>query len=326
MKRIIIILGCLFSILICTSCKKCKKDRVLIYTSNEDFRIETMKEVFSKELPDIEVVIQYYSTGAHAAKLKAEGKDTPCDIFVGLEVGYTETLTDLLADLSDYDTSNYLDDILPNHHKYHIWSKEAGSIIINNKVLKEKNLPKPSSYKDLLNPIYKDLVMMPNPKTSGTGYYFYNNLYNVLGETEALNYFEQLNTIVKQFSESGSGPVKALDKGEIAIALGMTFQAITSVNKNPDLEIMYFEEGSPYSLYAMGIISGKENNNNVKRVYDVLYNKVTLEDKRLHNPEQIYKNQIASVIPNYPQNVKYAKMAGMFDPNYKEQLIDKWKW
>lgn len=327
MKKIIVLFLCLFVVTLTScNCKGCKKKEVLIYTSNEDFRIETMEKIFKEELPDIKVVIQYYPTGTMASKIKAEGKDTSADIFVGLEVGYAENMKEYFADLSGYDTSIFLDEILPNHNKYHIWSKEAGSIIINNKILRENNLSKPTSYQDLLDPKYKNLVMMPNPKTSGTGYYFYSNLYSAWGEQATLDYFESLNGIVKQFSESGSGPVKSLDKGEIAIGLGMTFQAITYVNANPDLEITYFEEGSPYSLYAMGIINGKETNEDVKKVYDVLFNKITPEDKKLHNPEQIYKNQAVSVIPNYPQNVKYAKMEGMFDPSHKDALIAKWKW
>lgn len=327
MKKIVIAIVCAFMITLTScNCKSCKKKEVVIYTSNEDFRTETVEAVLKKELPDVKVVMQYYSTGTHAAKLKSEGVNTNADIFLDLEVGYAENLKDLFADLTGYDTSNYLDEILPSHHKYHIWGKEAGCVIINNKVLQEKGLSKPTCYEDLLKPEYKGLIMMPNPKTSSTGYYFYNNLYNVWGEEKALSYFENLSKNVKLFSESGSGPVKSIDKGEIAIGLGMTFQAMTYVNNNTDLEVMFFEQGSPYNLYAMGIIKGHEKDENVKKVYGVLYNKAVMEDKRLHNPETIYKNQVPTVIANYPQNVVYAEMKGMFEPSYKEQLLNQWKW
>lgn len=324
MKKIFLILMLAFSVFLLNGCNK--KNTVIIYTSNEDFRNNMVMEILRKEIPDVNIILQYYSTGNHAAKLKAEGIDTQADIFLDLEVGYAENLLEMFADLSGYDISKYTSDILPNHNKYHIWAKEAGCIIINNKVLKENNLPKPTKYEDLLNPIYTNLVMMPNPKSSGTGYCFYNSLVSSWGEEKALSYFADLSKIVKQFSESGSGPVKSLDKGEIAIGLGMTFQAVSYVNSNPDLEIIFFDEGSPYTLYSMGIINGKELKPNVKRVYDVLYDIVVEQDKVQFVPEKIFNKQKETIIKGYPLNVKYSKMNGLFDSKYKESLLDKWKW
>ena len=42
---------------------------------------------------------------------------------------------------------------------------------------------------------------------------------------------------MKQFSESGSGPIKLLIQGDIGIGLGLTFQAVNQIN-----------EGSPFQI------------------------------------------------------------------------------
>lgn len=331
---------------------------ILIYSTLEDFRIKALEEQFKIRFPDKNIAIQYMDTGTIVSRLMSEGKGTDCDIFLGIEATNAHMLlnnsSELFEDLSkypEYNTFRYDNSVLPSSDlsgfengkiSYHIWDKEAGSIILNIKYLKENNLPEPMSFEDLLNPIYKHSIMMPNPKTSGTGYYFLNGLVSAWGEEEALNYFGELNKNIKEFSTSGSGPVKALDRGEIGIGLGMNFQAVTYANNNPDLKIKYFEEGSPYSLYTMGVIKGKFAKPGVKEVYDYVFGVndpandpdnmdvgFTRLDKMMFDPEIIYKPEYTPtcLIPNYPDiySIKYIDMKGIFSPEHKFALLDKWR-
>ena len=41
---------------------------------------------------------------------------------------------------------------------------------VNTKVMKEKGLPMPKGWNDLLDPKFKGLIAMPNPAASGTGF------------------------------------------------------------------------------------------------------------------------------------------------------------
>ena len=45
-----------------------------------------------------------------------------------------------------------------------------GTVCFNEVEAEKKNLPKPTSWKDLLDPIYKGQIVMSNPNSSGTGY------------------------------------------------------------------------------------------------------------------------------------------------------------
>jgi iron(III) transport system substrate-binding protein len=306
---------------------------IVIYTSLEDYRIAQLETDLKSKFPNKKIVVQYLDTGTLMSRLNSEGVKSDCDIVLGTETTNAEILIknnpSLFADLSSYDTSHYLDELLTyqsRHHLYHIFDKEAGSIVLNTKVLTDNNLPSPTSFEDLLKPIYKGFIEMPNPKTSGTGYYFFNGLVSTWGEDKAITYFDSLSTNIKEFTTSGSGPVKALDREEIAIGLGMTFQAALYAEKNANLKITYFEEGSPYSLYTMGLINGKEKKSGVKDVYDYLFNTFTPEDKAKFCPEVIYKDsyQPACEIKNYPTNIKYMSMKGLFNAEYKSALLDKW--
>ena len=46
----------------------------------------------------------------------------------------------------------------------------------------KKNMPKPTSWADLANPVYKDSVVMPNPASSGTGYQAVYAWLQIMGE------------------------------------------------------------------------------------------------------------------------------------------------
>ena len=200
----------------------------------------------------------------------------------------------------------------------------SGAVIINKKTLEEKGVAVPTSYDDLIKPEYKGLISMPSPKSSGTGYIFLLNLVNERGEEAAFEYFDKLaeNMSGQGFTTSGSGPVKALLQGEAAIGLGMTFQAAQEIENGTDLTIMFFDEGAPYTTYSSAVIAGKDNED-VMKVFKYIVSDVSPEDKKLYNPEKIFKNQ-ETTMKNFPENVPYGNMDGIRDIAKKEALLDKW--
>ena len=326
MKKILFLAASLFLAVIAFSCKKADSNTVIIYTSTEDFRTEHMQELLKEKFPNYDITLQVLSTGNCAAKLKAEGTQSEADIVLNLETGYLEGLQDILSDLSSYDLSPFLPELVPASKSYLPWDKSSGAIVINRPKLESSGLPVPASYQDLLNPVYKGLISMPNPKTSGTGYMFLISLINAWGENEAFTYFDALSENILQFTTSGSGPVNALIQGEAAIALGMTLTAVNAINtRGVSFELLFFTEGAPNITTGFGIIKGKEKRPVVKEVFEFAMTKLNMDDKLLYCPEQIFKDQ-PNNIPNYPRNIAYAKMDGVYDLSLKERLLQKWKY
>ncbi len=300
------------------------ENTVIIYTSAEYYRVEDMWDRLSEQFPDYDIVIDYQPTGNQAARLITEGRTTEADITYDLEYGYLAQLAQagVLADLKDfYDFSAFADDALDGTF-YLPTYKNGGAIIVNTKVLTDKKLAKPTNYQDLLKPEYKNLISMPNPKSSGTGYMFLRSLTNTMGEDQAFTYFDSLTDNVLSYTSSGSGPVNALIQEEVVIGIGMTGQAVTAINDGTPLEIIYFDEGSPYCMYGQGIISGKETRPAVKAVFDFLINTYAKENCQKFFPEQIFKD-ITFEIENYPKNIKYADMKGNTIEE-KARLLKKW--
>lgn len=322
MKKIAIltmVLGILFGVTACGN----SKEKVLIYSSGEDYKIEYLNQRLEEKFPEYDITVEYMSTGNHAAKLLSEGKDTECDITHDLDYGYMEQLDTrgLFADLSDFEAEIYVEDTIQSPN-YVPECRSGGAVIVNTKVIEEKGLAIPSSYEDLLKPEYKGLISMPSPKSSGTGYMFLKSLVNEWGEDEAFAYFDKLTGNILQYTSSGSGPVNALIQEEVAIGLGMTGQAVTMINEGHPLEIIYFEEGSPYCLYGQSIIKGKENREAVRKVFEYMVNTVNYELVANFFPEKIYKDK-DFVIENYPSNIAYSDMSNN-SMEEKERLLNNW--
>ncbi|MBQ2735607.1 MAG: extracellular solute-binding protein [Clostridia bacterium] len=306
-----------------TGCGKSKK-QIIIYTSGEDFRIEYMQQRMKEQFPDYDVIFEYKSSGDHAAILKSAGKNAEAHISNNLEYGYAEELAALgvLADLSKtVDFSGFTEDAATSTF-YSPELRNGGAIILNMDVIEEKNLDIPTSYEDLLDPQYKNLISMPNPKASGTGYMFLLNLVNAWGEEEAFAYFDALSENILSFTSSGSGPVNALVGKEVAIGFGMTAQAVQQIAEGENLQIVFFEEGSPYSLYGHAILAGKETDPAVVEVFEFLSTTLTEEMCERFYPEKIYKDK-DFVIEHYPPNIVYADMSNN-TPERKAELLEKW--
>ena len=310
-----------------------KSNRVVIYTAAEDEHIAYIQEALDKQFPNTEIVIQSLGTGQLLSKLQAEGKNSDCDIFYDLEVVNAEIILnadpDLFVDLSDCDFSIYDSSVTgytDRHHKYAVNGKTAGAFLVNTKMLEEKGLTIPETYEDMLKAEYKGLISMPSPKSSGTGYSYYNGMVTILGEEEGLAYFETLNPNIKEYTTSGSAPAKAAVRGDVAIAYGLLWQCVNYANENEGMTVVVPDQGLAFDLFTMGMISGHETKGSVREVFSYLYNELNKPQCAKYNPDKIYVDMPASEIPNYPASYDEITMAGLFDFEYKQNLLDKWKY
>lgn len=312
----------LFILLITTGCSK-KAGQVVIYTSMEENRNKALKEQLAEKFPDKDIVVQYLSTGNSAAKIKNEGTNVEADIVLDLETAHMVELEENFADLSSFDTSIYLDGVNKSN-RYLTWTKYTMALIIDKNYFDNHNLSVPKTYDDLLKSEYKNLIAIPDPKTSGTGYAFYLNVVNIMGEDKAIEYFKKLKNNLREFTTSGSGPTNLLKQGEIAIAMGMTSQGVEAINEGYNFKIVSLKTGAPYNTTSFGIIKGRENKENVREVFEWLMNDFGKYDKEYFLPDKILKNQEVKV-KNYPTNLKDAKMDGIDSVSVKQDLISKWE-
>ena len=329
MKRLSKILAVILAVVMLISCiamfSACGgKEQIVIYSAAAQHRIAHMQQTLNEKFPNYDIIVEYQGTSTITSKILAEGLNTGCDIIHDLAYTSLDALNEkgLLATLSDYDTSVFVSDLIKGNN-YLPECRTGGAIIVNTEVLAEKNLEKPTCYEDLLKPEYKGLISMPNPQSSGTGYMFLKSLVNAWGEEEAMNYFSQLKENVLEFTSSGTAPVTALVQKEVAICLSMTATAVLQINEGAPIEILFFEEGSPYSTYGQSIVKGKDERECVKEVFDFLINEYTEISAKANAPEKIFAEK-DFVVDNFPTNINYSDMSNDTLAE-KTRLLEIWE-
>lgn len=303
------------------------KESIVVCASSEQFRNDELQKQLTEKFPQYNIIVMYMPTGKAASKIYAEGADSEVDILVALETGYLNKISQHLENVSHMSRLPYMNGLHPedNGNLWVTWERQAGSIVVNTEILDKYGLEAPKTYADLLKPEYKDLVAMPDPKSSGTGFFFYKSWVNTMGDEAALQYVDQLYGNLKQLTESGSGPIKLLKQGEIAVGLALTFQAVNEINQGQPLELIFPETGSPYSLTGTAALKGHLEKPGVSEVFDFIINDFLVYDKENFSPEAVYEGQ-RNNIPNYPSNIQYADMSGIEDITEKERLLDLWKY
>ena len=284
-----------------------KSNGIVIWTSGEDYKNEYYLSELRAKFPNYKINLEYLNSSTIAAKVVAEGKKCSADIILSEEYGYLEKCENELAELTEFDYSPFLDDIVPESRKFTPELKNGGCIVVNKSVLDKKNVSVPSSYEELTDPKYKDLIAMPNPSTSGTGYMFLRMLTNAWGESEAFEWFEKFSKNVLQYTSGGSGALNRLKQGEVGIALGMTSQAVVEKNDGVDFDIMFFEEGSPYSMYGNAVLKKSASRPEVMEVFDYAATELCKGNNERFFPDQIFKDFVP-VIEGFPADIKYGDM------------------
>src|SRR6266705_1678272 len=86
-------------------------------------------------------------------------------------------------------------------------SKNTLLFMSNAKLLKEKNLKRPTSWMDLLDPAYKGQIQTADARTSGTALTRILSIYYALGKDEekTIDYQKKLHGNVQVYTKSGGG-------------------------------------------------------------------------------------------------------------------------
>ncbi len=321
MKKKLLLVLCMTMLLLFTGCGNSKS--IIIYSSMEEERNQDLSQKLKEKFPDKDVVVQHIGTGNSAAKIKNEGTNIEADIILDLETSHIDSLKDNFADVSIFDTSSFLDGVNTSN-KYITWTKYSVGLIIDNKYFKKHKLDIPKTYEDLLKPQYKNLIAMPDPTSSGTGYAFYLNAVNIMGKDKAVEYFKKLKNNMREYTSSGSGPTNLLKQGEIAIAMGMYSQGAKDITDGYDFSIVELKTGSPYNTTSAGVIKGREDNSDVKEVFQWLITDFCKYDKEVYLPAELFKEQ-KIMIKNYPDKVTDADMRNIQDAKVKEDLAKEWE-
>lgn len=255
------------------------KDKVVVYTSLENDEIVQYLALAKSELPDLDIQAIRLSTGELGARMLAEKDNPQVDVIWGWGTtnlaGFVDTGMIEAYKPKGWDKipSNFKD---PNGY----WTAidlYAAAFITNDRIMKRKGLPAPKGWKDLLNPVYKDKLIMPNPASSGTGFLQIASLLVMMDpdyknkpieDNKAWDYLKKLDVNMGQYIKSGSKPAKLTAAGEYAIGCSFAFVYSSLKKKGFPVSMVFPEEGAGFELESNALAKGSKNKAAAKKFLD----------------------------------------------------------
>ncbi len=206
------------------------KEKVTVYTSLETDETVKYLEVARNDLPDLDIDIIRLSTGELGARMLAEKDNPQADCIWGWAVTNMEQFipTGMVEPYKPKGVEKLDKRFVDPQNFYAGIDMYIAAFCVNTKVLKEKNLPMPKGWNDLLNPSFKGLIAMPNPVASGTGFLQIASLLQMYGAKEGKEdgweFLKKLDKNMGQYIKSGSRPAKMTAQGEFAVGAPLIFR------------------------------------------------------------------------------------------------------
>jgi iron(III) transport system substrate-binding protein len=138
----------------------------------------------------------------------------------------------------------------------------------NPKRLEARQLAPPRSWADLIKPEYRGEVQVANPASSGTAYLMIATPVQLMGEDRAFEYLKALHRNVSQYPRSGTGPLKAVARGEASVSISFLHDGPGERLLGFALETIAPTEGTGLEIGSMSIVKGGPNPAAAREFYE----------------------------------------------------------
>jgi iron(III) transport system substrate-binding protein len=144
----------------------------------------------------------------------------------------------------------------------------AAAICFNTIEAGKRGLPRPQTWEDLTKPIYKGLIQMPNPASSGTGFFHVSGWIQLMGEAKAWAFMDRLHENIAVYSHSGAKPCRDAATGEFPVGIAYELMAAQLKTRGAPIDGVIIAEGGGWDMDAFAIIKGTKRLEAARRLAD----------------------------------------------------------
>jgi len=337
--RLLITLGLVVALGMVTGFTASPAKQVLhMYTALDVDEAKIYIEAFEKAYPDIEVKWVRMSAGEILARVRAEAGRPGASIWFGgpstshiaaAREGLLEPYKESLA--WQYLPAEYKD---PDGYWAGFYTGYIG-FVTNKEFLEEHGVEAPTSWYDLLNPVFKGEISMAYPYTSGTAYTTLISILQALGpeklgwDEEDIDYIRKLDAQMHHYTRAGSACVTEVGMGEVAVGIAFSHDILAKgVAKGYPVVMTFPKEGTGYEIGAVSLIKGGPEPELAKVFYDwIMSAEAQSLFKRWYrvplNPEAELGEGVVTaaevpVIEGFGQRI-------MWYGEHKDEIVAKWR-
>ena len=235
--------------------------QLTVYTALESDQLKAYQEGFKKAHPDIDLKWVRDSTGVITAKLLAEKANPQADVIWGVAAS-SMALFARHGMLQPYAPA-HLNDISAQYKDKQTppqwWGMNVygATVCFNTVEAKKRGVATPASWHDLTKPEFKGQVVMPNPASSGTGYFDVTAWLALWGDDNGQGggwkYMDALHENIAQYTHSGSKPCNMAAAGEYLAGISFEYRGHTTKAKGAPIDLIFPKEGLGWDLEAFAI-------------------------------------------------------------------------
>ena len=307
-----------------------QKTELLVYTALETDQLKAYTESFQKTNPNIDLKFVRDSTGVITAKVLAEKANPQADVILGVSASSVEIFKQegLLVpyEPQGFKATNarYSDPARPPS-----WvgmDVYAAVVCYNTVEGQKKNIPPPKTWADLAKPVYKGQITMPNPASSGTGFFDVSAWLQTMGEANAWKYMDALHENIAQYTHSGSKPCRQAGAGEFVVGISFDFRGNDVKAKGAPVELIFPSEGLGWDIESSGIVKTTKKMDAAKKLMDWT---VTREANEAYakNFVIVAHPGVKSSLPHIPADLekKLIKNDFAFAAKNRDKILAEWQ-
>jgi iron(III) transport system substrate-binding protein len=234
----------------------------------------------------VELALQIEQAGTVASRIKREASSPRADLFVG---GNSNIHASLAAEgfLQEY-CSHMVEEatidprFMDPHGYWSGWYIGAICILYNTTRFNEEIAPKgfepPSSWDDLLNPVYESKVIISNPVTTGSAVIIMaTQIFRLASIDAGFKYMADLNDNVRLYTRGSNGPIDLVSRGEGIVGTAWGHDAIARKTRESLPITIVFPKDDGYEIGAASIIKGCKNLAAAEKFIDFLLTRTPAE-------------------------------------------------
>ncbi len=244
---------------------------VTVYVSYETDEAKIFMDAFQKDT-GIQVNWIRQSTGTILNRLRAEKANPQADVWVGGSWGGYGAAADeglfepYVSPQAQYIPDKYKD---AKSRWTGVYVGTIGFATNKDFLAKHPWVKAPTSWFDLLNPVYRHNIQMPNPGSSGTAMTTVAALIQIMGWDDAFEYLKDLDKNIQLYTEHGSAGGAAAGRGECAVGIifAQDILHLIYAEHNP-LVLSFPKEGTGYEVGGLALIKGAKHPDEAKVFID----------------------------------------------------------
>lgn len=303
---------------------------LVVFSTLDIEQIEPFRKAFEADNPDIKIVLQRDSTGVIAARAMAEKANPSADIIWGLAVTNMIPL-DREGVLLPY-APRGLEQVKAsfrdpkNPPSWVGMDGWASAVCFNTIEAAKLKIERPVSWFDLLDPKYKNRIVMPHPASSGTGFFAVSAWIQTLGEAKAWEFMDKLDQNIATYVHSGTQPCRMAGTGEFPIGISSEVSYLNVKASGAPVDVLLMKEGGGWDMDATAIIKGAKNVDAARRLADWASSRKANELYAKHLGIVAVAG-IASSQPNYPPGVEASLIKNDFAwaADNRTRILAEWQ-